>query len=121
MSVGLVKITQIKGKITIKKVHEKKYVYFEYARVYRPDKKYNIPRRVMIGRVDDNNPTMMCPNDKYLNYIPDGEIPQESDVKHSHCLRIGANVVIKKILQHFRIPEMLAKYFPVKEAGLFLV
>ena len=120
MSVGLVKIPQIKGKITIKKVHEKKYVYFEYARVYRPDKKYNIPRRVMIGRVDDNDPTMMCPNDKYLNYIPDGEIPQESDVKHSHCLRIGANVVIKKILQHFRIPEMLAKYFPVKEAGLFL-
>ena len=116
----MVKIPQIKGKITIKTVREKKYVYFEYGRIYHPEKHYNVPQRAVIGRVDDSDPTMMHPNNQYLKYIPDGEIPQEGDGKHSHCLRIGSMVVIKKILQYFRIPEMLAKYFAPKEAGLFL-
>ena len=117
---GMVKIPQIKGKITIKTVRGKKYVYFEYGRIYHPEKRYNVPQRAVIGRVDDSDTTMMHPNNQYLKYIPDGEIPQESDAKHSHCLRIGSTVVIKKILQYFRIPEMLAKYFAPKETGLFL-
>lgn len=91
-------------------------MYFEYGRIYKADKKYNVPQRAVIGRLDEDDSTMMRPNANYLKYVPDGEIPQESEVKHSHCLRIGAVVVIKKILQHFRIPEMLTQYFPPKDA-----
>ena len=114
----LVKIPQIKGKITI---NREKYVFFEYNRVYHPEKKYNIPQRVTIGHVDESDPTMMHPNDNYLKYIPDGEIPTEEPAgKHSHCLRIGTFIVIQKLLRCLHISEILSKYFSLKEAGLFL-
>ena len=113
----VVEIPKIKGKI----VCQKGYVYFEYGREYKQDKKYNIPKRACIGHQIDDQPGMMNPNANFIKYFPDVDLSQGKDSeKRSHCLRIGAFIVIKKILENFHIPEMLDVYFSPKDAGLFL-
>lgn len=43
------------------------YVNYEYDRVYKPDKKYNIPKRTTIGKMCDDDPTMMYPKTKEIS------------------------------------------------------
>ena len=47
-----VKIPQVKGKITLMKKGHIAYVQLETGRTYYPEKKYTIPNRVTIGKVD---------------------------------------------------------------------
>ena len=91
----IVKIPKSKGKI----VCQKGYVYFEYGREYKPDKKYNIPKRTTIGKKCDDDPEMMYPNPSFLTYFPDAEIPKDQGRDdRSSCLRIGTFLVIEKII-----------------------
>ena len=46
-----VEIPDVKGKITTKKKGSSIYVNYEIGRDYDPEKKYNVPRRVTIGKV----------------------------------------------------------------------
>lgn len=113
----IVEIPKVKGKI----VCQKGYVYFEYGREYKPDKKYNIPKRSCIGHLIEGKPGMMHPNANFMKYFPDVNLSKEKEAgERSHCLRIGAFIVIKKMLENFHIPEMLDEYFNPKDAGLFL-
>lgn len=113
----IVEIPKIKGKI----VCQKGYVYFEYGREYKPDKKYNVPKRSCIGHIIDEMPGMMHPNANFIRFFPDVDLSEGKESKgRSHCLRIGAFIIIKKMLEYFRIPEMLDDYFSPKDAGLLL-
>ena len=117
----LVKIPDVKGKITFKKKGDAAYVNYEYAREYDKDRKFNIPKRVIIGKVVKSDPTMMQPNQNYLTQFPDAELPEEKyDSPRSSCVRIGTHVVIDKILREYGIPELLERQFDPKDAGLFL-
>ena len=40
-----VKIPEVKGKIYERTIKGVVYINYEYDRVYKPDKKYNIPKR----------------------------------------------------------------------------
>jgi len=64
---------------------------------------------------------MMQPNQNFLKYFPDTELPEHKDrSKRSSCLRIGAYIVIQKVLSEYGIPDIIDRYFEEKERGLFL-
>lgn len=63
-------IPEVKGKIYRNTIKNVVYINYEYDRVYKPDKRYNIPKR-------------------------------------SSCLRIGANLVIQKIIRDYKLDEIL--------------
>jgi uncharacterized protein (UPF0128 family) len=116
-----VKIPDVPGKITKKKKGETTYIDFEYAREYLPERKYTIPRRVTIGKQSRQDETMMVPNQNFLLYFPDAELPEEkSGQRRSSCLRVGAFIVIRRIMQDYGLPEILSKYLGEKDTGLFL-
>ena len=72
----LVKVPEVKGKITRKTKGETTYVNYEYGRIYDPDRKFNIPQRVTIGKASNADPTMMQPNQNFLMYFPEVELPE---------------------------------------------
>ena len=85
------------------------YVEYTYGRKYVPEKRYNIPQRTTIGKADPLDPTMMYPNRNFVKYFPDVELPEFRErSKRSGCIRIGSYVVIKKIIEEYRLDEMMA-------------
>ena len=115
-----VQIPRVKGKITRMKKGNITYIQLETGRTYYPEKKYTIPERVSIGKVDPDHPDMMYPNEKYADHFPDAPMPEERPEAYRSCaLRIGAYVVIRKILQEYKLPKLLEKQLG-KDCGLFL-
>ena len=113
-------IPDVKGKIVRKKRADTTYVNYEYDRVYLPEKQYTIPKRTTIGKVCDEDSSLMYPNANYLKFFPDAELPKERDRSwRSSCLRIGPYLVIRKIVQEYKLDEMLERIIG-KDAGLFL-
>ena len=96
------------------------YVEYTYGRKYIPEKRYNIPQRTTIGKADPLDPTMMHPNQNFVKYFPDVELPEfRKRSKRSDCIRTGSYVVIKKIIEEYRFDEMMANIIG-KDSGLFL-
>ena len=113
-------IPDVKGKIVRKKRADTTYVNYEYDRVYLPEKQYTIPKRTTIGKVCDEDSSLMYPNANYLKFFPDAELPKERDRSwRSSCLRIGPYLVIRKIVREYKLDEMLERIIG-KDAGLFL-
>lgn len=117
----LVKIPISGGKITYRKKGETDYVYYEYTRIYQKGSNITNPKRATIGKRDKDDPTMMIPNDNYLKYFPDEDLPELNErTKRSSCLRIGAWLVIRKIIQEYKFADILEKYIRKKDIGLVL-
>lgn len=116
----LVAIPSEKGKITTKPKGNAVYVNYELGREYDRDKKYNVPKRVTIGKLAKGNEGMMVPNDKFLTYFPETDLPEDKfNVSRSSCLRIGAYIIIQKILDEYKLSDFLSPYFDDKDLGLF--
>ena len=114
-----VKIPAEKG-ISIKKIQKTPYVYLEIGRVYNPEKKYNVPKTVCIGKEDTEHPGKMYPNEKFLRYFPRELLPDQQDVEYrSSCLRIGPYIPIRKIVSEYQLDSMLGRLIG-KDAGLLL-
>ncbi|MBP3758626.1 MAG: transposase [Firmicutes bacterium] len=117
----IIKIPDAKGKITRKKKGDSIYINYEYGRIYDPDRKYNIPQRVTIGKESKSDPSMMQPNQNFLMYFPDQELPETREQsKRSSCLRVGAYIVLRKIIEEYGLQEILGHYFSPKDRDLFL-
>lgn len=117
----LVKIPISGGKITYRRKGETDYVYYEYTRIYQKGSNITNPKRATIGKRDKDDPTMMIPNENYLKYFPDEDLPELNDrTKRSSCLRIGAWLVIRKIIQEYKFADILKKYIRKKDIGLVL-
>lgn len=115
-----VQIPKVPGKITFMKKGKAAYVLYEYDRVYKPDKKYTIARRAVIGKVSDTDDNRMSPNENYLKYFPNAILPEElPEAYRSCCLKIGSYLVIDKILQEYNLKPMLEKQLE-NDFGLFL-
>lgn len=96
----LVKAPKGTGKISLIKRNGVSYVEYTYGRRYVLEKRYNIPKRTTIGKILDDDSSMMYPNPNFIKYFPEAEPPEEKDrSKRSSCLRIGANAVIKKNIE----------------------
>ena len=117
----LVKVPDVKGKITRKTKGDSTYINYEYGRVYDAGRKYNIPQRATVGKVSKTDPGMMQPNQNYLLYFPDVELPEtRSQTARSSCLRVGAYIVLRRIIEAYKLPEILGHYFEPKDRDLFL-
>lgn len=114
-----VRIPETDGKITKKTIKGTVYIYYEYARVYLKDKKYNTPKRICVGKQVPGQPSLMLPNDKFLKTFPEVLLPEEKSRYRSGCLHIGSYLVIRKIISDYRLDLMLARIIG-KDAGLFL-
>ncbi|MDO4978469.1 MAG: transposase [Eubacteriales bacterium] len=117
-----VKIPIIKGKIYERKIKGVTYINYEYDRVYKPDKKYNIPKRTTIGKKCDDDPDMMYPNPNYLTYFPDAELPTDQGRDdRSSCLRVGAWIVLEKLIRESLVDKLIHSiYEDERGSGLFL-
>ena len=117
----LVKIPMHTGKITFREKGGTDYVYFEYERIYKKGSNITNPKRATVGKRDSRDPSMMLPNENYLKYFPDEDIPEVNErAKRSSCLRIGAWLVIRKVMEEYGLPEMLGRYITPKDLGLVL-
>lgn len=107
----LVKIPKSNGKITYRKKGDVDYVYYEYDRIYDKATKKTNPKRATIGKKSQEDPTRMQPNENYLKYFPDEDIPETVDrTMRSSCLRIGSWLVIRKIIEEYKLTDILGKY-----------
>ena len=117
----LIEIPDVPGKITTKEKGNAVYVNYEVGREYYPDRKYTISKRVTIGKLSKADERMMVPNQNFLTYFPEIELPEEKfNSNRSSCLRIGAYIIIQKILDEYKLPELLGEQFEEKDLGLFL-
>ena len=115
-----VKIPCEKGKIITKKKGGSAYILYQYGQVYKPDKKYAVPQRTIIGKVNPDNPDTMFPNEHFQEFFPNVVVSEELPEAYRSCaLRIGSYAVIQKVLESYRIPQMLQNYFQ-RDSGLIL-
>ena len=116
-----VDIPVVPGKLVRKNRGGHTYIEYEYDRIYDPVKQYTYPKRASIGRVDPENPTRMTPNENFLKYFPDAEIPEETDrSERSPYLNIGTYVVLHKLIQDCKLKEILDEYMDEKDTGFLL-
>ena len=97
------------------------YIDYEYDRTYDKVAKYTRPKRSTVGKQSSDDPSMMFPNQNFLKYFPDIQLPftHERD-RRSSCLKVGSYFVIRKILEKTGIREILEKYFEEPDYGLLL-
>lgn len=116
-----VEIPDVPGKITRKKKKDTIYIDFEYDRIYYPDRQYTIPRRATIGKQLPDDPNRMIPNEIFLKYFPEVELPVEKDTAlRSYTLKAGAFIVLREIIEAYELPALLAQYLSPADLGLFL-
>lgn len=115
-----VKIPSDHGGISRKRIKGTVYIYYSHDRIYRPDKKYNSPQTTSIGKWCADDPEMMYPNQNYLRFFPDAELPEEKrNSVRSGCLRLGAFLVIRKIIADYHLDERMDVLIG-RDGGLFL-
>ena len=113
------RIPDVPGKINQVKKGKAIYVRYVVGRTYHPEKKYNVPDQRIIGKRSENDPEKMVPNENYVKYFGGLEQPEErSETCRSSCVRIGAFLVIRKILEDYRLPAVIEKYFGTRDGGL---
>ena len=117
----LVKIPFVQGKITRRKKKDVVYIEYEYDRIYDPVRQYTFPKRVTIGKLSETDPELMQPNQNFLKYFPDAELPETKNrTSRSSCLCVGAYFVLRKIIEEYNLVELLGGYFEQRDLGLFL-
>ena len=116
-----VPLPEAPGKLAYEKHGDTTYVKYEYDRIYDPEKKFTYPKRATIGKRSKEKPDMFRPNQNYLMYFPNAELPI-SDYRstRSSCLRAGAFIVMRKIIKDYKLEEILGMYFQDRDLGLFL-
>ena len=115
-----VEIPKQKSGISKKKIKGTTYIYYEHGRNYYADRQYTVPQCTSIGKACEDDPGMMIPNGNYLKFFPDAELPEELPAStRSGCLKIGAYLVIRKVMAHYRLEERVGEIIG-KDAGLFL-
>lgn len=109
-----------KGLITKKKIKGTTYIYYLTGRGYNAEKRHSVPKATPIGKCCEDDPERMIPNEKYLLYFPDEELPETKHVSsRSGCIRIGAYLILKQIAAEYHLDVMLESVIG-KDSGLFL-
>lgn len=115
-----VKIPDSHSGISQKTIRGTTYVYYSYSRKYDPVKKYTVARNTSIGKIEDPDSGLMIPNQNFFRFFPETETPeQKQSADRSGCLKIGAYLVLKKIISGRHLTEIADQIFG-KNSGLFL-
>ena len=116
----LVDVPDEKGKITFREKGNAKYVYYEYERVYDPKRKYTTVKRSTIGKLSDENPNRMRPNENFRKYFPEVEAPEERENYRSSALKTGTYMVINQVVKDMGLDAKLETAFGARNSGLIL-
>ena len=117
----LVDVPDEKGKITFRKKGNATYVYYEYHRVYDPKRKYTIVKRSTIGKLSEEDPDQMRPNENFRKYFPEVEAPEErADSGRSSALKAGTYMVIHQVVKDLGLDQKLEAAFGARNSGLIL-
>lgn len=118
---NLVNVPTVTGKIVRKKKGASIYVLFETDRVYDPKRKFNVPKRVIIGKlVSDAEDALMQPNENFLKHFPDADLqPNEPPSRRSNTLHAGTFLAFASIVREYELDELLEQSFGAK-AGFVL-
>ncbi len=117
----LVDVPDEKGKITFREKGKAKYVYYEYERVYDPKRKYTTVKRSTIGKMSDEEPSRMRPNENFRKFFPDAEVPEEREnTGRSSALKAGTYMVINQVVKDLGLSEKLEAAFGARNSGLIL-
>ncbi len=85
------------------------YVRYVAERTYNSEKKYTLPNYRVIGKMVSDN--KMVSNENFLKYFGDVDLPKlKRDSERNSCLCIGAFLVIRKVLEEYKLPNILSKY-----------
>ena len=115
-----VKIPDSGKGITRKTIKGSTYIYYTYQRSYDAERKFTVPKSTSIGKCSEDNPDMMYPNANYIKFFPESELPEEKeDSARSGCLRIGAFLVLRRIVAEYHLDKILGKLIG-EDSGLFL-
>lgn len=116
----LVKIPENTKNISRNKRGNTTYIEYTYSRKYLPEKKYNIPKRTTIGKMSEEDSTMMYPNPNFEKYFPEVSMPEEkANASRSSCVKAGAFAVIKKVIDDYKLPAFFTTW-DERGKGLFL-
>lgn len=69
--------------------------------LFSAEKGYSVPKSTPIGKGCEDDPTMMYPNEKYMMYFPDAQLPEEKN-RHPievHVLGLELIWYCKRLLQ----------------------
>ena len=95
------------------------YVYHVLSTTYDPVRKFNIDKRVSVGKLLDGSNTKMIPNDRFFTYYPDvlpeaGELPEQPEF--SQTLHAGATVAELAIADKLGLTEILTTIYGARMA-----
>ena len=108
------------GKITHKTIKGTTYIYYQTDRIYHSDKNYSQPKATTIGKMCEDDSSMMISNDKYMIFFPEAALPEaKAASSRSACLRVGTYMVIRKIIAEYGLDTMLKEVLGGEE-DLFL-
>ncbi len=117
----LVDVPSVKGKIVRKKQSGKVFIQLETGRIYNSERKNTTPERVTIGKVAEEDENKMYPNDSFFIHFPTVAIPElRPESKRSCSLKIGAYIVIKKVIKELELDKILSGIFKKDNASLIL-
>lgn len=84
------------------------YVYFNAQKIYVKEKKHNQNKRVLIGKMINDD--QMNPNENAKTYFPDW-FENESAPECSDTLSIGNTMIVKKILKDIQLDTLIDSTF----------
>lgn len=116
-----VKVPDVKRKIVLQRKPKATYVQLEINRTYLQDVQYTNVKRVGIGKLVDEENMLLLPNENFVKYFQAAELPETRARTMRSCgLRIGTWIVIRKIVKDYGLEEILGRYIPGRNVGLFL-
>ncbi|QGZ97465.1 hypothetical protein GE118_01475 [Mycoplasma sp. NEAQ87857] len=92
--------------------NNKKYVYYSISSEYQKGKKYSIDKRVLIGKIDPNNPKKMIPNAKYFEiFASDEKLDDLQDDQFNFAQNFGHFILFEKVVQDLGLDQVLKEVF----------
>lgn len=96
----------------------KQYVLLTLEDVYDPAKKYNVRKKVQIGKkVSDGE---MLPNDNYFVYFPSEDHLPEPDPDHDDTQKVGGVALVRGLVDKLSLFEKLSSVFGLDKTEMIL-
>ena len=117
-----VEIPVIKGKITKRTRDSGVFVEYKEQEVYNNEKGYSEVKRVTIGKVFDEEKSLMIPNEVYFDLLHPEDKPEILiSEQRNVALGFGMYAVLDTIYKEFKLPELLTKcIYPEHKPELIL-
>lgn len=113
------KVPDMPGKIFLRTVSGTVYVYYQYGQKYDRKRRFSIPCRTTIGKLNQDG--MLVPNENFHKYITGENLPGEKPrAIRSSCLRMGVHIILRRIIADCHLDGFVSDSIGQKDAGFLL-